>query len=144
MKIYVDNCVFNRLFDDKSQPRIWLEVQALQKLIELVKEGRFDLIVSQVNEWENGENPQPIRKKWVDDCFRLASRKQPITERCLARAHELESRGLKGLDALHAACAEEAGVKYLVTCDDLFIKRYSNGITIMNPTDFILAYKGTL
>jgi hypothetical protein len=144
VKIYIDNCVFNRLFDDKSQPRIWLEVQAMQKLIELIKNGGFSLVVSQVNEWENTENPQPIRKKWVDDCFKLASRKQPVTQRCVLRAQELESSGVKGLDALHAACAEEAGAMYLITCDDVFIKKYTGGIAVINPADFILKYRGNL
>jgi hypothetical protein len=144
VKIYIDNCVLNRLFDDKSQPRIWLEVQAMQKLIEIIKEGDCALIVSQVNEWENSENPQPIRKKWVDDCLRLGTRKQAVTQRSLERAHELERSGVKGLDALHAACAEEAGADYLITCDDTFINRYSGGMAVMNPADFILAYKGTI
>jgi hypothetical protein len=53
---------------------------------------------------------------------------------------ELEKVGVKSLDALHAAAAESADCRFLLTCDDRFRKRYSGPLSVLNPADFILEY----
>ncbi|MFZ3091880.1 MAG: PIN domain-containing protein [Nitrospirota bacterium] len=37
---------------------------------------------------------------------------------------KLESKGVKPRDALHIACALEAGADYFLTCDDKLIRDY--------------------
>lgn len=46
--------------------------------------------------------------------------------------------GLKPKDALHIACAIEAGCSYFLTTDDFILKRMAdqNDITVLNPIDF--------
>jgi hypothetical protein len=44
MKIYLDNCCFNRPFDDQSQLRILLESEAKLKIQENIRAGKFELI----------------------------------------------------------------------------------------------------
>ena len=41
-RIYLDNCVYNRPFDDQSQRRIFLETIAFITLLELVEKGYGD------------------------------------------------------------------------------------------------------
>ncbi len=37
-------CVYNRPFDDQSQPRIMIETQIFITLLSMISGGRFDLI----------------------------------------------------------------------------------------------------
>ncbi|WP_245911951.1 hypothetical protein [Brunnivagina elsteri] len=53
MKIYVDTSVFNRPFDDQTQPRIALETQALQIVLRLVETQAVEMVSSSVLEYEN-------------------------------------------------------------------------------------------
>ncbi len=50
-------CVYNRPFDDQSQPRIMLETQIFIMMLVMVSGGRFDLINSFALEYENSKNP---------------------------------------------------------------------------------------
>ena len=38
-------------------------------------------------------------------------------------AQKLEADGIRGMDALHLACAEAAGSNYFCSCDDRFLRR---------------------
>ncbi|MBI5191823.1 MAG: PIN domain-containing protein [Nitrospirae bacterium] len=55
------------------------------------------------------------------------------------KAKKFESKGIKPRDALHIACALEAGADYFLTCDDKLIKKASpiRGLKILNPIRFI-------
>ncbi len=53
MKIYLDNCCFNRPYDDQAQIRISLETQAKLYIQELVKNKKLDLVTSYVLWYEN-------------------------------------------------------------------------------------------
>lgn len=46
-----------------------------------------------------------------------------MSQAIAGRARELERVGLRGLDALHVACAEAGGADLLVTTDDRMIRR---------------------
>jgi len=62
MKIYLDNCCFNRPFDDQSRIRIMLETEAKLRIQEEVRVGRFKLIWSYILDYENSKNPYEDRK----------------------------------------------------------------------------------
>ena len=49
-----------------------------------------------------------------------------------------EVMGIKGLDALHLACAEELKVDYFVTCDDRMIRKYTGTIVVINPVELTM------
>lgn len=142
MKVYVDTSVYNRPFDDQSQPRIWLEALALVIVLQMIKDGAVELVSSSVLEYENSRNPFDIRKEWVNRCLSLANDAQGVDENIRARALELEKDGLGGIDALHLACAGAAGSRYFLTCDDRVIRRYQGGVQALNPVDFILTTAG--
>lgn len=48
MKIYMDNCCYNRLFDDRSNIKNYLEREAVLLVLELIYEGRVEIIGSDV------------------------------------------------------------------------------------------------
>jgi predicted nucleic acid-binding protein len=139
MKIYLDNCCFNRPFDDQSQIRIQLESQAKLYIQEQIKNGEIELVWSYILDYENSFNPFEERKlviqKWRDKA------KQDIIENptILETAKELSSLGIKCKDALHIACAIYAGCDYFLTTDDEVLKKLKNynEIAVVNPFTFI-------
>lgn len=57
MRVYLDNCCYNRPFDNQSQLRISLETQAKLEIQSLVKSGTIELVASYMTEYENEMNP---------------------------------------------------------------------------------------
>ena len=65
MRIYLDNCCFNRPFDDKSQIRVKLEAEAKLYIQEEIRLGRIELIWSYILEYENSVNPFEEKVKQI-------------------------------------------------------------------------------
>ncbi|MGC1376162.1 MAG: PIN domain-containing protein [Anaerolineales bacterium] len=145
MKLYLDTSVYNRPFDDQTQPRIWLETLALALILQLVETGEATLINSSVLEFENVRNPLTIRRDWMARCLQQAKAYQRVDPSIRARAELLERNGLKAIDALHASSAEAAGADYFLTCDDRLLKKH-RALTVksMNPVDFVQKVVGEL
>lgn len=137
LRLYIDSSVYNRPFDDLSQPRIWLESLAFAMILQMIEAGEVQLL--SLLEFENSRNPFPQRKAWVAFYLSLAGYRQKLDASIRKRARNLERQGIKPLDALHLACAEEAKADYFITCDDQILKRYQEKyVTVINPVDFIL------
>lgn len=60
--VYLDNCTYNRPFDDQSHLRISLETQAKLYIQSLIKDNKIDLIYSYVCFYENYVNPFENKK----------------------------------------------------------------------------------
>jgi predicted nucleic acid-binding protein len=143
VKIYLDTSVYNRPFDDQTQPRIWLETLALALILQLVEAGEATLVNSSVLEFENSKNPFSLRQDWMARCLEQATAYQRVDASIREHAETLEGYGLRAIDALHVACAEAAGADYFLTCDDRLLKKqkYIN-ISSMNPLDFVQKVSG--
>lgn len=139
MRIYLDMSVYNRPFDNQSQPRIMMETVAFTIIFQMIEEGNIDLISSWVLEFENSRNPFIIRKTIITYQLGFASYIQKVNESIKKRANYLKKKcRLESIDALHLACAEAAGADHFLTCDDDIIKKYkSRKITVSNPVEFI-------
>ena len=57
MLIYLDNCCYNRPFDDQLQLNIRLETQAKLQIQKDIIDGKHKLIWSYVLDYENSKNP---------------------------------------------------------------------------------------
>ncbi len=138
MKLYLDTNVYNRPFDDQTQPRIWLETLALGLILQLVESGEATLVNSSVLEFENSRNPFPLRREWMERCLSLATEYQYVDESIQKRAEELEKQSVLAIDALHVATAESVTVDFFIACDDrLLKKRKEFKVKSLNPVDFI-------
>lgn len=137
MKIYLDTSTINRIFDDQTKARIYLEAAASLLIFTLIEKNYFDLVSSEVLIYENDKNPYEERKLFVSSIIKNAKQFQKLDEKILERAKEIEKLGIRGLDALHLACAERAGVNYFLTCDNKLIKRYREIILVKNPVEFV-------
>ena len=118
MKIYLDTSVLNRIFDDQAQARIYLEASATLLIFMLIEKQIVDLASSDVLRFENAQNPYDERKIFVRSVLEKSKMSTPIDEKTLARAEEMEQFGIKGMDALHLACAEQLKIDVFITCDD--------------------------
>lgn len=140
MKVYIDTSALNRIFDDQSQPRIYLESSAMLTIFMLIDINAIDLLASNVLLFENEFNPYEERQIFVNLCIQKAAAAQEVNHEILYRAQELEAVVIKGLDALHIACAEALKADYFLTCDDRLIKRYNGHLKVQNPVDFALNF----
>jgi predicted nucleic acid-binding protein len=138
-KVYLDTSAYNRPFDDQTQPKIFLETQAVVIILQMVEAKAVELISSSVLEYENSRNPYPIKQEAMSRYLQLAKLRQEVDEASRQRAEELEQNGLKAVDALHVSCAEAINSDYFITCDKRLINRCSGLIMkVMNPADFVL------
>ena len=138
-RAYLDTSVYNRLFDDQTQPKIFLETQAIVLILQMVESDLIELVNSSVLEYENSKNPFPIKQQAMTRYLEMAGIRKNVDNEIRQRAEQLEQDGLKAIDALHVACAESTNSGYFVTCDKRLINRYQgNLIRVLNPVDFIL------
>ncbi|MCF8094738.1 MAG: hypothetical protein K9J79_05185 [Desulfobacteraceae bacterium] len=139
MKIYLDNCCFNRPFDDQSQIRIRLEAEAKLKIQEEIQSGRFKLIWSYILDYENSRNPFKERKNLIGSWEKYAMEYIQETPLLIETAKTLNQKNLSKIDSLHIACAITAQCKYFLTTDDKILKKTSliDQININDPIGFI-------
>lgn len=123
MKIYLDNCSLQRPLDDKTQPRILLEAEAIAAILRLCEFGSLTFVSSQILRAEINRNPNPRRREIASEILAVAGEEILLSEQITARAKEFEERGFQPIDALHLACAESRRVDYFCTCDDKFLKK---------------------
>jgi predicted nucleic acid-binding protein len=123
MKIYLDNCSLQRPLDSKTQIRISLEAEVVLGILTLLESGKIELVSSDALLFEIDRNPNPTRQEYALEVLSRATVFVRLNEQVEKRASEFEVLGLKPLDALHLASAEEARADYFCTCDDRFLKR---------------------
>ena len=139
MKLYLDNCCFNRPFDDQSHIRIRLEAEAKMRVQEEIRSGSFELAWSYILDYENSKNPFLERKDQV-----LLWRSYAVSDiqenaQVLQIAKRLNEKGIKKLDSLHLACALVAKVNYFITTDDGILRKatFIDVIKVTDPIGFI-------
>jgi len=62
MRIYLDNCCFNRPYDDQTQIRIRIESEAKLFIQAKILAGEIELAWSYILDFENKANPFPERR----------------------------------------------------------------------------------
>ena len=138
VKIYLDNSVLNRPYDDQRQPRVWLETLCFVLILQMLEHDEAELIRSTFHALENNESSATEKRHWVEACLALARHSVPITEEMQERASDLSKAGLNLLDAAHLAAAESATADFFVTCDDRLIRRYRGALRALTLPELIL------
>jgi hypothetical protein len=139
MKIYLDNCCFNRPFDDQSQLRILLESEAKLRIQENIRSGIFELVWSYILDYENSQNPFRERREQIIKWRTYSDEDIEESEDVLNIASMIMKHGIKKMDSLHLACAMKANTDYFLTTDDGVIKKATliQNIQIVDPIGFI-------
>jgi predicted nucleic acid-binding protein len=137
-KIYLDVCCLNSPFDDQTQPRIYIESQAILEILSCCQSKDWELVTNTALELEIAKTPDINRREEVQKALAIACYKIIVTEEIARRAKELTNFNLKNFDAFHIACAE-GNTDIFLTSDRRLLSRalsYKNNlnITVANPT----------
>lgn len=140
MKIYLDNCCYNRPYDDQSQMRIYLETQAKLHIQDMIRQEKIELVTSYILDFENSNNRSMQKKlaiqKFMNEYAVLyVSNKNEKDITKIAEA--IMKTGIKEKDAYHVACAVMAECNYFVTTDDRLLKYQSEKIKLVTPGELI-------
>ena len=137
--LYLDNCCFNRPYDDQAQLRIRLETEAKLYVQQEILTGKYKLAWSYILDYENSKNPFLERKLQIEKWRKQAIQDVEENEELLLLAKELVGKGFGKMDALHIACAVLAKADFFLTTDDGILKKghHMDTIRICNPIDFI-------
>jgi len=139
LRVYLDNCTFNRPFDDQTHIRIRIETEAKLFLQENIKGNNIELIWSYILDIENGNNPYKEKKESINKWKKFATIDIDESEQLIHQANKLALLGANAKDALHAAAAIEGKADYFITTDDRLLKVLINieEIIALNPVNFV-------
>ncbi len=139
MRVYLDNCCYNRPFDDQNQLKILIESLAKLSIQQQMRDGTLEYAWSSVLDYEIGKSKLVDRTERIKPWKHGAAVNVLVDDSIRQRAKKLEVLGVKPMDALHVACAESANCDWFLTTDRDLIKKTNNLSTmqIANPVDFI-------
>ena len=123
IRIYFDNCVYNRPFDDQGNERVLIEARAFYIILKWIEDGKIMSINSDALEYENSMTPDPDRRIRIKTYLAMSKVHAKFSGSLVERAKEIVGFGMRGMDAVHIAMAEHENAEYFVTCDDGIIKR---------------------
>jgi len=136
-RIYLDNCCFNRPYDDQANLNVHLEAEAKIFVQNEILNKTFELAWSFMMDYEIASNPFFDRKLAFLNWKNVAVIDIEPIEKILIKGKELNRKNIKKKDALHIACAIEAECEYFLTTDGKILKKSISEIKIINPLDFI-------
>ena len=145
LKIYLDNCCYNRPFDEQDQDLIRLETEAKLIIQHKIKEGLYSLVWSFMLDSENDENPSDDKREAIKRWESIAKEYCSHSEDVLLNAKKILPIGLRHKDAIHLACAIKHKCDYLITSDKKFFNKNEQvaEIKIVNPITFIIETEET-
>lgn len=123
MKIYLDNCCFNRPYDDQGQLSVFLETQAKLQIQEGVRDKLIILVWSDMLDYENSANPDQAIRREIAGWRNLASEIVRQDAEIVGQASALNALGLGRKDSLHISCAIAGKCDYFVTVDKGILKK---------------------
>lgn len=136
----MDNCSYNRPYDDQSQIRIHLETQAKLHIQDMIRKNQIELVTSYVLDFENSNN-RSVQKKLAIEKFMKDYATFYVSNKNENNIAEIASHvmqtGIKEKDAYHVACAVMAECDYFVTTDDRLLKYQSERIKLVTPGELI-------
>lgn len=140
IRIYLDNCCYNRPYDDQSQLMVSIETQCKLWIQKMIREGSYELVSSYMLRYECINSPFMDRKRaiiqFIDkyaDYIVDVDRKNLIEE----RAQDIMSTGIKFKDACHVASAIFAGCDYFISTDKRLLRYKSEEIKLVSPVEFL-------
>jgi predicted nucleic acid-binding protein len=143
IKVYLDNCAYNRPFDDQTQIKIMLETEAKRHIQRLIVEKKIELVYSFINRFENSKNKKPLNRNSISSFFTNAVLYIDHTSAVSVgkRAVEIIKAGIRTKDAYHISCAIESGCRYFITTDKPLLKHKHDAIIICSPVQFLDYYE---
>lgn len=140
MKIYLDNCCYNRPFDDQTQERVHLESEAILTVLQRGQVGMYQIVGSDILELEIERMQDVVKKQRVKDLYKVSNMHILYTDEIKERSKEIMKRSkIRTFDSLHIAMAEAAKADVMLTTDDKLEKmagKLELKVRVMNPLKF--------
>ena len=140
IRIYLDCCTYNRPYDDLTHASVNLEAQAKLYIQAAIRNGKYDLVTSEILTKEIDDCPVEIRKNGIksfvaeNSSVRVGpSNNQRINE----IGKEKMATGVKYKNAVHIASALLAGCSYFISTDKRLLKYQNEKIKLVTPVEFI-------
>lgn len=140
MRIYLDNCCFNRPFDRQGGVAVVIEALAKLQIQALMYSGAVEYVWSDILSLEVSRNPYLNRRRailaWI-----AGATEYVVTDSAIeSRGHEIEALGVKPKDALHLASAAFAACDWFLTTDKGILKkvRELGSLRVANPVEFMV------
>lgn len=143
MRIYFDNCCYNRPFDDRSQNRIFDEANAVLSIIKRAEDSGFEVIGSSILEYEISlMKDEEKKKKVLAEYQSIITLKVNSSKDILEKAKKIcENTNIRQKDALELSSAEAGAADVFLTTDDRLLKMATKtplvAVRILNPIDFL-------
>ena len=143
MRVYLDNCCYNRPFDPQEQLKVHVETECKLLIQAMMKSRMIEFAWSFMLDIEVGKIRDPQRKSAVRAWKNRATVMIVPTGAIRSRAIELQGMGLKPADSIHVACAESAGCDWFFTVDRGILNkvRQLGTMRVANPVEFVLEGK---
>lgn len=141
MRVYLDNCCYNRPYDSQTQTKIELETQAKLRIQRLIKDGTIELASSYMSLYECGENPDAEKAALITDFINTQTKIHAgvdLADEIEADAQAIMATGVKFKDACHVAAAIRTGVDYFISTDNRLLKFQTDKIKLINPVEFFI------
>ena len=140
-RLYLDNCSFNRPYDDQSLLKNYLEAEAKTYIQKEILQKNFELAWSYIMDYEVSFNPFLDRKNQILKWKNIAIIDIDESERIIERANEIMNKSIKPKDSLHLACAIEAECNYFITTDGKILNKAIEKIIVIDPIDFVRIFE---
>ena len=137
MKVYLDNCCFNRPYDDQTHIKVEVETKAKLYIQSLITEGTIDLVWSYMLDFENSKNNHPQKAIAIQKWQALSVLDVDESSEIIAVSKEIQATGVKPADSLHVACAVCSEADCFLTVDKRLLKYKSDRIIICDPVEFL-------
>ena len=137
IRVYLDNCCFNRPYDNQTQLKIELETKAKLFIQNLVIKGRIELAWSYMLDFENSRNTYSQKAMAIQRWQSLSAIDMDETQEILTVSSEIQSTGIKPADSLHIACAICEDCDYFISTDTRVLKYSNDKIIICDPVKFL-------
>jgi len=136
-RVYLDNCSFNRPYDDQSLLRNYLESEAKIYIQSEILEEKLELAWSYMMDYEISLNPFSERKNQILKWKNISVIDIDESENIISTAKIIMGKNIKSKDALHLACAIEAKSNFFITTDIKILNKTIDNIIIIDPIEFI-------
>ena len=136
----MDNCCYNRPYDQVQQMTVELEARAKMSIQRDIKAGKYELVTSEVLTYEIQSHPIEMTRNailaFIEDqsSFHVGTEQDEEIDKA---ARKIMKTGIHYKDACHVASAIFAKCSYFLTTDKRLLKYKTDKIQMRNPIDFI-------
>ena len=145
MRIYLDNCSFNRPYDDQSNMQVQLEAQSKLHIQIGIKDGKYELVSSYTLQYEISRNPFDMRRYAIEDFIEQNASYYVDYDKdseISVIASDIMKTGIKEKDAYHVASAIFSECEYFISTDKRLLKYKNEKIRLVTPIEFISETEG--